>query len=408
MRTVFRGFTPGLARALAGSALALACLLTISQAQALTRDQARAKGLAWLVEAQAGDGSWVDASGTQATSTAIVGEALALSGVNRGYVAGADTSWLFNGAMPSNDSLARAIIALARGGQDVSALVQQLRAARTVGAPAGQYAAWGAYPGYAATAIDSALAYEAFTAANDSEAGYTSSVLSAMKQPDGGWAYGNRTPANSSLGPTAEVLRALGQYIVATPSAKASADSAVSAGVAWLLAHRKNDGGFAEDADVTGSNDLTKPSQVMETALVWSAFWTLQQAGFTSAMAANVTAAMGSAETFLLNQQRTDGSWGKDPLATAMVMRAWATSTLTDSNHTGVPDVVQAVLTSDYNVTDVRTLPKGNGNPVPAVVAANNVQPDSGDVPTLPEWGAILMAGLLLLTVLRAERKRHQ
>lgn len=392
----------------AASIALLLCFATIgSNALALTRDQARAKGLAWLIEAQSGDGSWVDPSGNQVAATATVGEALALSGVSKGYVNGADTSWLFNAKTRSNDSLARSIIALARGGQDTSALVQQLLAGRSVGQPAGTYAAWGAYPGYQPTAIDTALAFEAFVAAKNVEANNAITTLNGMQHVDGGWSYSGMAVAKSNLSPTAYALRALAAAVIAAPSVRVGADSAVTAGISWLLAHKKNDGGYAEDSNVSGSNDLTKPSQVMETALVWGTLTSLQQAGFTSASAANVTQALASAETFLLGKQLADGSWSDEPLQTATVMRAWATTTLADTKNTGVPDAVQAVLTSNYNVTDVRTLPKGNGNPVPAVVAANNVQDSSADAPTLPEWGAILMAALLMFTMWRSQRQRR-
>ena len=372
-------------------------------AHALSYDQARAKGTAWLMEAQAGDGSWVDPSGSQSVATATADEALALSGISKGYVAGAATSWLLNAPNPSNDSLARTITALAREGQDVSVLVQQLLSARSVGQAIGTYSAWGAYPGYQATALDTALVFDAFIAAKHPEAGYTVSVLTELQHADGGWAYGDLVVAKSSLVPTAQVLRTLGNYVIYNSAAQSAANSAVSAGVAWLLAHKKNDGGFAEDADVNGSNDLTLPSQPMETALVWSALWTLQQAGFSAATAANATQAMNSAQALLLAQQRTDGSWNGDAMSTATVMRALATSTMTDSRNVGVPDAVQTVLTASFNVSDPRSLPKGNGDPVLAVVAAANAV-DAGDVPTLPEWGVLLLGSLLILVTARVKR----
>lgn len=367
---------------------------------ALTREQARANGLAWLIHAQTKGGSWIDASGDQTVTTALAEESLALTGIRYGYVAGAAASWLSNAKTPSNDSLSRQIIALARVGQNTTALVQQLLDSRAINQN-GAYA-WGSYPGYQVSMPDTALGLEALTVAGRVEAASTISVLSQIQKVDGGWSYSGLVAGNSSLIPTAQALHALATYVIAIPTAKTSADAIVTSGINWLIARRKNDGGFAEDADINGSNDQTKPGQVMETALIWSVIGAAQQAGFTVAADTNVSAALTSAENWLIAKQNSDGSWGGDSLQTASVLRAWATSVLADTNHTGVPDVVQPILASNFQITDTRNLPKGNGNPL-AANTGQNLTPVS--VPAISDWGIALMGMLLFFTGWRAQRR---
>jgi hypothetical protein len=77
------------------------------------------------------------------------------------------------------------------------------------------------------------------------------------------------------------------------------------------------------------------------------------------------------------------------------VLLAWATNTLTDTNHTGIPDVVLPYLASGFNP---RTLPKGNGN---ALASA----PAPVSVPALPDWAAILLGSLLLGAMWQVQRR---
>jgi hypothetical protein len=66
----------------------------------------------------------------------------------------------------------------------------------------------------------------------------------------------------------------------------------------------------------------------------------------------------GNAQTWLLAQQdSTTGSWHSDPLVTAQVIAvlpAAAGTQLTDTDHDGIPDLVEAALGSNQNVADAR------------------------------------------------------
>ena len=94
-----------------------------ANAQTPTLAQSQAQGLAWLIQAQTKDGGWIDSSGDQAVTTSLALQSLALIGEKNGYVVGASASWLLNANAPSNDSLARQIIALAQAGQTTTTLI---------------------------------------------------------------------------------------------------------------------------------------------------------------------------------------------------------------------------------------------------------------------------------------------
>lgn len=369
-------------------------------AQAVTVDDARAKGLAWMVRHQAGDGSWVDSADNQITSTAVATEALALSGVRTGYVAGAAATWLLNAESRSVDALARQITALSASGIDTKALVARLLAAKAKGQ--GGALVWGAYPGYTMGMPDTALALEALLAAGDPGAAYTVAILKQMARTDGGWGYGSpQLSGNSSLIATAQAVRVLAIFTTANPGSKAGAEAAVSGGINWLLARKKNDGGFAEDATQSGTNDLAKMGQVLETALVWNTLSAAKQAGYAAAQTASATSTLSGAETFLLAKQNADGAWGNDALQTAAVLQMWGRlGTLADTDHDGVPDAVEQVLGSNTSVADARELPKGNGNPVSSTDIS---QGDNGDVP-LPPWSIATLGGALLTLIERRRR----
>ncbi|MCX5804630.1 MAG: hypothetical protein NT010_00995 [Proteobacteria bacterium] len=91
------------------------CMFFTMQSHAVSQEQidnARYKGLAWLMTHQLGDGSWQAAPGLEVQSTAAALDALTNAGIRTGYSFGAAVSWLMNADAPSVDSLSRKIIAL--------------------------------------------------------------------------------------------------------------------------------------------------------------------------------------------------------------------------------------------------------------------------------------------------------
>lgn len=383
------------------AAIAIAVLVHLPAAQAATQaqlDTLRAKSLAYLVAQQKGDGSWRDASGNGIQATASGIEALAQSDMKTGYVPGAAISWLLNAEAPSTDSMARQIAALARIGVAVNHLVPRLLANQTF-----IDGRWGAYKNYQASMPDTALAFDALLAANTSVPTDAQLVaITGMKAADGGWPYRISAPggAKSAVIPTAYAVLVLSRYVVARPSAATASSPGITDGVNWLLARKKNDGGFAEDADAAGTNDPATPGQVFETALVQSALATAKQANIAAAQTPAATLALAQIDDFLIARQGADGGWSADPFQTALAARAQPAVILADADRDGLPDVVEPYLNHNAAVADSRDLPKGNGDP-------NNVAaaPSDGDVP-LPLWSIVMLGAGLLGAVMRKHAAR--
>lgn len=384
------------------TALAITVLASLPVAHAATQtelDQMRAKSLAYLVAQQKGDGSWRDASGNGIQATASGIEALAQSGMKTGYVPGAAISWLLNAEAPSTDSMARQIAALARLGVKVDHLVPQLLANRNP-----FDSRWGAYRAYQASMPDTALAFDALLAANISVPTDAELVaITDMKANDGGWAYRLSAPggAKSAVIPTAYAVLVLSRYVVARSSAATDSTPGITDGINWLLARKKNDGGFAEDANAAGTHDPATAGQVFETALVQSALATAKQANIAAAQTTAATLALTEIDDFLITRQDADGGWGTDPFQTALVARAQPAVVLADFDRDGLPDAVEPYLNHNAAIADSRDLPKGNGN-------TNRPEPVSdGDVP-LPLWSVVLLgAGLLGAAMRKNASRKH-
>lgn len=376
----------------------IACLLAATGAQAATTaqiDDARAKSLAFLVSQQKGDGSWRDAGGNGVQATASALEAMTQSGIKTGYVPGAAVSWLLNENASSTDSLARQIAALARHGVGVNHLVPLLLANKNL-----IDGRWGAYKSYQASMPDTALAFDALLAANISVPTDAKLVaITGMQATDGGWPYRAEAPggAKSAIMPTAYAVLVLSRYVSARASAKDVSETDIAEGIAWLLARKKTDGGFAEDAAADGTHDTAKAGHTFETALVQTALTAAKQAGLAAATSTAATEALTGTENFLIAKQSADGGWAGDSFQTALTARALPAVTLADADQDGLPDAVESYLNHNAAVADSRDLPKGNGNP-------NAAGPEDGDVP-LPLWSLLALGAGLLGTSLRRNAK---
>jgi len=98
-----------------------------------------------------------------------------------------------------------------------------------------------------------------------------------------------------------------------------------------------------------------------ETALASLALTEAAASGNSTATGA--TAALANAQDFLINKQQADGSWGGDPLQTALALQALPapSATLSDMDRDGAPDVVEAILGTNPLVADTRQAVEGNG-----------------------------------------------
>lgn len=364
---------------------------------ATTQSASRAQALAWMIQQQKGDGSWVDVGQNfQSVPTAIALDSLSSSGIRYGYISGAASSWLLNHSADSVEGLSRQITALAKAGIDTTAQVDRLLKSRTKGRAGANV--WGTYADWSPGMPETALALEALMMAGHPSAAGLQAQIGSLQRADGGWAYGAHSNSKSAILPTAEAVRVLASYAVRNPASKSAADTAVNSGVNWLLARRKTDGGFADDASAAGTFNASKPAQALETARVWIALRLASSAGYTAAQSTLATAALDSSQAWLLANQQPSGAWNGDPLTTAVVLHAWGTaggqsSSLADVDRDGVPDIAEPALGLSSSVAaDARALPPGNRNGM----AAAGPGPE-GDVP-IPVWGLGLLGGALLTT----------
>ncbi|MDP2834455.1 MAG: putative Ig domain-containing protein [Pseudomonadota bacterium] len=333
----------------------IVCLLAAAGAQAATTaqiDDARAKGLAWLIQNQKGDGSWYADTNLKMQATVLALAALRNAGVARGETYSAGVAWMSNAEPGSADALARQIAMLAQASLDTSAKVATLQSWQSP-----QDGGWGPYKQYYPAIPDTALAIEAIV-----QAGYATDpaaltlMLMNRRHADGGWGYGEETA--SRLIPTAQAVLALARY----RSLVASVDGDLTAGVNWLLAKQKTDAGFAEDANAAGVFDSAKSGQAYETALVYQALRVAAEAG--NVAAAGAGTARDNALNYLVagaGKPGADGSWSSDPLTTGLALAALASTTLADTDSDGIPDLVEAHLATSTMTADGRQYVPGNG-----------------------------------------------
>ena len=348
-------------------------LSCVTNALAATQDQiesARARGLAWLILNQNGDGSWQTSSGLGVQSTAATIEAMLNSSISKGKVFGAAVTWLKNADAPSVDSLSRKIVALSRAGTNATTDLDRLMTYRN------SLAAWGAYDKYYTSYPDTALAVSATRAA----AYYYYGSVSTQVQELGNTLWGNILPGQLANGswmfasqggvspsqmvgaimPTAynvmELQAAHNVYgwDVFTGSGYKLTTS-ITNGVNWLLSKKYSDKGFGDSGQ----------SSVLETALAYQAL---------DAVGSNDPAKGGALDYLISQQDAATGSWGNDPFQTAMVLKTFPpvpqATPLKDTDNDGIPDVVEAILGTNSLVADGRAGIKGNGQGLSGVTTS--------------------------------------
>lgn len=341
------------------NALLFACLLAATGAQAATQaeiDGARAKGLAWLVKNQEGDGSWYTHEALKVQSTASALEALLNAGMRYGETYGAGVAWLANAPAPSTDSLARKIHALSLAGQAPTG--SELLGWRNEGSN------WGAYAQHETSLVDTGLALAGVVSVDPSFVGFGQcALLKGQSSVDGGWP--NSLPPQGAPGymgqtalmPTTFLILGFKRYVDAGDWLSQTCtvngvdtvytySTVLDAAVAGLAAKQHADGGF-------GENSVSTP---LETALAYLAIQAVNPSH----------SALSAAQNYLLTgagKPGADGSWGGDPLATAMALQSLPAANLPDTDGDGVPDVVETALAngSSTSVADGRAAAAGNG-----------------------------------------------
>lgn len=341
----------------------------------------------------------------------------------RGYEYYAALTWLSNHFPANVDFTSRRVLALQPGGQSVRRDVDFLSAVQSMNLVAPGNGGLGLNAGYQGSPLDTALALQAYTqaaATTNVPAAIASLKNAQLTGADKGWIVGQATSSDPIT--TAQVLIALMPY---------------QGGDATLVTPIAN-GLAALNAKVgTASTPVKKALSAL----------------------ANVRADAGSSQAAallgnLVATQGADGSWGGDVQATALALRALAAGAGRDAPLLRTPVVVAddklraainvalsrnaldtlnqgelaqlasldisgqgvASLTGLEYATNITYLDARYNNitswtPVeslpqqPATERAGNPGYPSDyrtdDVPTLPEWGAILMAALLALAAYR-------
>lgn len=351
-------------------------------------DTARAKGFAYLIGNQRGDGSWKSGAGgleVQATSAAV--EALQLSGLRKSPQFSSGVSWLNNAEVASTDAAARRINALVLAGVPVTDAATRLKDDRNTsvvlsGVVTTGVATWGDYAGHGITFADTALGFSALRTSNLS---YTQAindivittycVLLPQQKADGSWPHtisAASQPSQQTTGsllPTALVVAELNANIsrvsgyTACGNGIAQLNTAITNGRVWLQAQQNGNGGFAE-------RDLTTTtlgaSNVFATALAYKALKSLG-----AAVPASV---LTNAENWLVGEQNTDGSWRSDAFVTAQVLAAMPAASgaqLTDTDKDGITDVVETQLGLNPSVADAGGAIPGAGLAQPGLTASS-------------------------------------
>jgi len=382
-------------------------------------------GASWLtLQRNVDDGSWgaSDAVKYVQTSEAVIA-LRALNQQGMAYFGG--LAWLANHEPANIDFTARRVLALGAANQSVSADLQALQSAQNLSTPGPGNNGFGLSGTYQGSPLDTALTLQALTqqgvTTNVSQA-VTYLTSSQLTGTDTGWALGQETTSDPIT--TAQVLIAL----IPLKAVSSAVPAAIINGLAALNAKVNTTSPVSQIALTIVANLRNNPSSTYAVTLLAA----------------------------LQSQQAADGSWGEDILATGLSLRAVAAGAGKDLSSQkapiSIPDnalrtainnalgqsalnaitlgQIQQLTTlnaSGLNISnltglqyatnltylDVRNNKIGSFAPIaglsaPTILETGNpgyvAASSNSDVPTLPEWGEILLAGILLIIALKSSR----
>lgn len=422
MRDCIRGFVRTFVLVSLGSAYVYA--------NAGAYDTAAANGVAWLLaQRNVDDGSWGATDDVKFVQTSEAVRALsALNQLSPAYSAG--LAWLENHNPANSDFLSRRILAMGGSGSKVSQDLTSLQGAQVTTGVWNN--GWGLSSSYNGSALDTAIALQALNQQNvTSNVSIAVSFLtgSQLTGTDSGWAVDQETSSDPIT--TAQVIQAL----VPLKGTSSAVPTAITNALSALNAKVSSTSPVVQIAQTVLANLRNNSSSSQATTLL----------------------------TALASQQQSNGSWGNDVYATSVSLRALAAGLAKDiatqQQTVNLPDAalraainanlghgaMDAInqgqlqqltslsasglgikdLTGLQYATNLKTLDVSNNQissfaPVagltgtaitetgnPGYVASNPAD-NIADSPTLPEWGAILMAIGLMMTMYRESNKNKQ
>lgn len=380
------------ANGLSAAVVVLGLLAPFGVATAAPVDDARNRGLAWLLSHQNGDGSWGSKPEIRPQATLAALQALDAAKLRRiGFQRG--LGWLLNARADSIDSLSQQLQGFNIAGMDVTASGNLLKSYTNYERQ------WGGYQQHEFSLIDTPVAFIALRESNISIPVSDSAPISSpswassackvgLQQlsnglwPLSGYTANQSAPANitNSSGhviSTVYAIRFLRTVSNYNYTCGVSPNNLIVNGLNALISLRQqSDGGFGESG----------ASTVLDTALAYDVL--RRERPSDSATAA--------ALSYLINKQTTVsgsmyGSWSGDAFTTATVLRAFPplTAALTDTDNDGLPDTIESILGTNSGVADSVNLAGNNGASVTGITtstilpAATISQPYSFTMSTL-------------------------
>lgn len=381
----------------------------------------------WLMTRQNADGSW-GVSTVQFIDTVEAVHALRAAGYrNSAYERG--LTWLENHAATNADYSARATLALGINGDNVDAPLTALKAAQNT-ALAG-HTGWGLDTGYLQSPLDTALVLNTLSALGATTTNISAAItyLTSAQLSNSGWPVGQETTSDpfttawvvTTLAPLQTQFPSLVTSTVLTNGVNALSTLVTGSSPIYLQALAARAALLANKPATTWLNNLMAAQgsdgsfasgQIYDTALAVHVFATADGLDSTANQApvaipdANLRAAINAA----LGRNAMDN-------LTALEMSRLTTLTAPSagiSDLTGLNYAVNltyldlrnnnisstSALTGLTKLTSTNTLLAGNPVTGGSALLAN------GGIPTLPEWGAILMA--LLLTGIAVKGRRGE
>lgn len=405
----------------------LACFPNIVNA---TYETQSAQAVQWLSGRQNSDGSWGSTEAEKFLYTIETVNALQAAGQrNSAYYQG--ITWLENHATPNADYLARWVRVLSAHGDNVSAAVNQLVSYQNVALPG--HTAWGLSARYVQSPLDTAIVLQGLsnqgTSANIPAAITYLKTTQLNNGTDRGWPVGNETSSDAFT--TAMVIKSLVPLqsldsTLGTPIANAILTLQNKVGTTapiYLQAHAAHAARLGGNGPVayvwlnqlatTQGVNGSWSDRIYDTALSLRAFAAVDatdttanqlgvylpdaqlRAAVNSALGRNAMDSISRSELLRLTQLSAARYGIRD-----LTGLEWAfnltSADLQNNNITSITALNGLTHLSELYL---------DGNPASTLPPPPSLAYIDNDIPTLPEWGVILMALILAGLAIRRQRQ---